>query len=74
MDNHRVAVSHIRDHLSEFRAISIFAGHVIGEGAVKLNADELPIGLLVECAHPYITDNLSRHLPMLSLCGMESES
>jgi hypothetical protein len=35
---------------------------VIGEGAVKLNADELTIGLLVELAHPYITYNLSRQL------------
>jgi len=62
MDHHRVALPHIGDHLRELRPIGIFAGGVVGKGAVDVNADELPIGLLVECAHPYVTDNLSRHL------------
>lgn len=32
------------------------------ERAVKLYANELTIGLLVECADPYVTDNLSSQL------------
>jgi hypothetical protein len=48
-------------HFLEFGAVSVLAGHFVGEGSVNLDAFELPVRVLAERADPYIADSLSCH-------------
>jgi hypothetical protein len=73
VDDDRITVAHIGDHLCQFGAVQVFSRGLVFECAVNINAGKLPIGFLVERTHSHIADNLSRHLPMLSLCCRKSE-
>jgi len=39
--------------------VQIFAGDVVGEGAVDLDAVELPVGVLLQGADPDVADALT---------------
>ena len=53
-----VAVADKREHRFQLRAVEIFAGHVVGEGPVDVDAVELAVGVLLDRGDPGIGDAL----------------
>lgn len=71
MDYYRIALTDIPNHLRQLGALGVFARGLVGKGAVELDPDELPVGVLVEGADPDVPDTLTRHAQKLSLCICE---
>lgn len=49
--------------------IGIFAGGFVGKGLVDLDAIELPLGVLIQCANANIPDTLSVHRDFPDVSG-----
>jgi hypothetical protein len=59
--DHGIAGAHEREQRIELRPLRVFARCLVGKSAIKLNAVELALGILLERTDPHIADALTVH-------------
>jgi len=57
--HHGVTLADELQHRRQLRPVQVLARHVVGEGAVDLDAVQLPVGVLLQGADPGVADPLT---------------
>src|SRR3546814_464 len=71
VDHDGVTLAGEGEHGVEFGAIDVLARCLVGENPVERLPVQLAIDILIECAHPDVTDPLAFHRRLRSKCQVE---
>lgn len=66
--DHGVAVAYEADHGLKLRPVHVFAGRLVGEGAIEGDAVELAFDVLVDAADSDVADPLPNQCCFLPEC------
>src|SRR3546814_1673979 len=71
VDHDGVTLAGEGEHGIEFGAVDVLARCLVGENPVERLPVQLAIDILIECAHPDVTDPLAFHRRLRSKCQVE---